>query len=503
MEKYVLEMKNIIKTFPGVKALKGVDFKVKQGEVHALMGENGAGKSTLIKVLTGLHPKDSGKIIFNGQSINPSTPLEAQELGISTIYQELNLIPHLSIYENIYLGREPKKGKLIDWKKAKEESHKLMKNIGVDIDVNQKLGHQSTAVQQMVAISRALAINARLVVMDEPTSSLDKNEVKLLFNVISRLKKQGIAIIFISHRFEEIYEICDRATILKDGDLEGDYDLVDLPELKLIEKMVGREIQENRDIRIAETKSKSSNGIICSLSNASTDKLKNINLEIKKGEIVGLAGLLGSGRTEVGRLIFGADMLDEGQIEIDEDVVRIKSLRQTIAQGFALIPEDRRVEGIIPNMSVKENITLATLSNISNLGVISRKKQDEIANKYIKDLLIKTPSPNQSVKLLSGGNQQKVILARWLSTNPRLIILDEPTRGIDIGAKSEIENLIGKLADDGISVLIISSELPELIRNCDRIVVLNDGNIMKELTGEDMTQDNIMKAITEKNEIFN
>lgn len=497
MVDYVLEMKEIVKTFPGVKALKGVDFKVQPGEIHALMGENGAGKSTLIKVLTGLHTKDSGEIIFEGQAVNPSTPLEAEQIGISTIYQELNLIPHLTIYENIYLGREPKKGSLIDWKREISDSQKLLNDIGLDIDVKQKLGEQSTAVQQMVAISRALAVNAQLVVMDEPTSSLDKSEVKLLFNVINRLKEQGIAVIFISHRFEEIYEICDRVTILKDGDLEGDYDLVDLPELKLIEKMVGREIEENREIR--QPSSKKYNEVVCSLINASTNKLKDVNLEINRGEIVGLAGLLGSGRSEIGTAIFGADMLDKGQIKIDENVVKIKSLRQTIARGFALIPEDRRVSGIIPNMSVKDNISLANFSNISKSGVISKKKQDEIANKYISDLQIKTPTPDQAVKLLSGGNQQKVILARWLCTNPRLIILDEPTRGIDIGAKAEVENLIGKLADDGISVLLISSDMPELIRNSDRIVVLNDGNVMKELVGEEMTQDNIMKAITEKN----
>lgn len=497
MVDYVLEMKGIVKTFPGVKALKGVDFKVQPGEIHALMGENGAGKSTLIKVLTGLHTKDSGEIIFEGQAVNPSTPLEAEQIGISTIYQELNLIPHLTIYENIYLGREPKKGSLIDWKREIRDSQKLLNDIGLEIDVKQKLGEQSTAVQQMVAISRALAVNAQLVVMDEPTSSLDKSEVKLLFNVINRLKEQGIAVIFISHRFEEIYEICDRVTILKDGDLEGDYDLVDLPELKLIEKMVGREIEENREIR--QSSSNKYNEAVCSLINASTAKLKDVNLEINRGEIVGLAGLLGSGRSEIGTAIFGADMLDKGQIKIDENVVKIKSLRQTIARGFALIPEDRRVSGIIPNMSVKDNISLANFSNISKSGVISKKKQDEIANKYIADLQIKTPTPDQAVKLLSGGNQQKVILARWLCTNPRLIILDEPTRGIDIGAKAEVENLIGKLADDGISVLLISSDMPELIRNSDRIVVLNDGNVMRELVGEEMTQDNIMKAITEKN----
>lgn len=496
MVDYVLEMKDIVKTFPGVKALNGVGFKVKQGEVHALMGENGAGKSTLIKVLTGLHTKDSGEIIFNGMAVNPSTPLEAEQIGISTIYQELNLIPHLTIYENIYLGREPKKGSLIDWKKEIRDSQKLLNEIGLNIDVKQRLGRQSTAVQQMVAISRALAVNAQLVVMDEPTSSLDKSEVKLLFNVINRLKEQGIAVIFISHRFEEVYEICDRVTILKDGDLEGDYDLVDLSELKLIEKMVGREIEENREIR--QSTPKMSNPEVCSLINVSTDKLKDVNLEINRGEIVGLAGLLGSGRSEIGTAIFGADMLDKGQIKIDENIVKIKSLRQTIARGFALIPEDRRVSGIIPNMSVKDNISMANFSNISKSGVISKKKQAEIANKYIESLQIKTPNPDQPVKLLSGGNQQKVILARWLCTNPRLIILDEPTRGIDIGAKAEIENLISELADDGISVLLISSDMPELIRNSDRIVVLNDGNVMKELTGEEMTQDNIMKAITEK-----
>lgn len=499
MDKYLLDMQAVTKSFTGVKALKGVDFKVKAGEVHALMGENGAGKSTLIKILTGIHAMDSGEIKFNGSSINPSTPLEAQALGISTIYQELNLIPYLSICENIFLGREIRKNRIIQWKSIEREAQKLMRSIGIDIDVKQRLNTQSTAIQQMVAIARALSINAKLVVMDEPTSSLDKNEVKLLFQVIEKLKKDHISIIFISHRFEEIYQICDRITILKDGELEGEYELSELPEIELVTKMVGRPLQEieKRPVSASGTETGVS---ISELVQASNSKLRKVNVSIKKGEVLGLAGLLGSGRTELGRALFGADPLEEGEIRIDGRKERLTSVRQTIRHGFALCPEDRRVEGIIPNMSVRENITLTLLPKISRMGIVSRKRQNEIVDAFIKSLKIKTPSPDQAVKYLSGGNQQKVVLARWLCTDPRLIILDEPTRGIDVGAKAEIEKLIREFAAKGISVLMISSDLPELIRNSDRIAVMNDGRVVKELVGEQISQEHIMTAITDKEE---
>src|SRR5690606_27145296 len=493
MEDYLLKMRAITKSFTGVQALRGVDFKVRKGEVHGLMGENGAGKSTLIKVLTGIHTKDSGDIHFDGEDIDPKTAIHAQELGISTIYQELNLIPYLSIKENIFLGREQRKRGFIDWKQTEIEAQKLMTYLGLDIDVNLILNTQSTAIQQMVSIARALAINTKLLVMDEPTSSLDKKEVQILFEVMEKLKQEQISIIFISHRFEEVYRICDRLTILKDGELEGEYAIEELPEIELVSKMVGRPVQELEKRKKGSKKRRHEESLV-SLEKAKNHKLKDVTLDIHKGEVLGLAGLLGSGRTEVGRALFGADLLEAGHVSIDGKGIRVTSIRQTIKEGFSLVPEDRRTEGIIPNMSVRENITLVLLPKLSRMGIISRKKQEQIVDEFIKSLKIKTPSVDQHVKYLSGGNQQKVILARWLCTKPRLIVLDEPTRGIDVGAKAEIEKIIRELADEGISSLFISSELPELIRNSDRIAVMKDGKVVKVLRDAKMSQENIMAA---------
>lgn len=498
----ILEMKNITKEFPGVKALQGVDFSVAKGEIHALMGENGAGKSTLIKILTGIYSKDSGTITFEGKDINPTTSLEAQQLGISPIYQELNLIPYLSICENIFLGREIKKGHKIDWKQTKKEAEKILNNMGIDIDVTQNLNTQSTAIQQMVSIARALAINAKLVVMDEPTSSLDKKEVKILFEVIKNLQKRNIAIIFISHKLDEVYEICDKITILKDGELEGEYMAAELPEIELISKMIGRDAKEITERPKSNYIPDSNQVPICELEGISNYKLRDIDLSIKKGEVIGLAGLLGSGRTEIAKTIFGADLVESGNIKVNGEEIRIKNQRDAIKEGFALCPEDRRMEGIIPNMSVRENITLVLLPKLSKLGIVNRKKQDQIVDKFIKDLGIRTPHAQQKVKNLSGGNQQKVVLARWLCTTPKMVILDEPTRGIDVGAKGEIEQIIRELAKDGLGVLMISSEMAEVVRNSDRVAVMRDGRKIKELLGEDINQDNIMVTIAEGHEAF-
>lgn len=499
----LLEMKNISKSFPGVKALKGVDFKVGIGEVHALMGENGAGKSTLIKILTGIYTRDSGEIIFEGKNISPNTALQAQQYGISTIYQELNLVPYLSVSENIFLGREPKKNGVIDWREVERQSDIILKDMGITVDVKQPLYEQSTAVQQMVAIARAISINARLVVMDEPTSSLDEKEVEVLFDVIRKLKEKGISVVFVSHRLDEIFEICDKATILKDGELVEELFIKDITKLDLISKMIGRDAAAIVNYKKDYNASKISDEVVCKAKNIQRGvKLNGIDLEIRKGEVVGLAGLLGSGRTELAKVLFGADAYDEGEIEVDGEKVKFKLPKDAIDKGFAFCSEDRKVEGIIPHMSVKENITLALLPKISKMGVISRKKQDEIVEKYIKRLGIKTPHANQLIRNLSGGNQQKVLLARWLCTHPKLVILDEPTRGIDVGAKSEIECLIQELAAEGISVLMISSELEELIRGCDRVVVIRDGKKMKELVAEEISEDNIMKAIAQGHQAF-
>lgn len=498
---HLLEMTGIVKSFPGVKALKGVDFRVKRGEVHALMGENGAGKSTLIKILTGIHTRDAGKMLLDGHEIHPVTSMDAQNLGISTIYQELNLIPYMSICENIFLGREPKRKSGIDWKKIEQESIRLLEYIGLQIDVRQMLNRQSTAVQQMVAIARALAVNAKLIVMDEPTSSLDKNEVKLLFDVIHKLKSDQISVVFVSHRLEEIYEICDSITILKDGVLEGEYETAKLPEFELVSKMVGHDVSQLQENVVSDRLEVPSDRPFLKLSGAYTQKLQGADIDIREGEILGLAGLLGSGRTEVAKAIFGVDPLEQGSIHLDGQNRNIRTPKDAIAWGLALCPEDRRVEGIIPNMSVKENITLVMLPKLTKLGIVSRKTQNEIVERFIKSLSIKTPHPDQAVKNLSGGNQQKVLLARWLCTDPKLMIMDEPTRGIDVGAKSEIEQLIQGLPDKGISVLMISSELPEILRNCSRILVMNDGRRVAELTGDRISQKHIMSAIAEKREL--
>lgn len=498
----LLEMKGIVKSFPGVRALKGVDVLVNKGEIHALMGENGAGKSTLIKTLTGIYQKDEGSIIFDGKSINPKTVMEAQKEGISTIYQELNLVPFQSVYENMYLGREPrKKSGIIDRNQMKSDTKSILEDMGIHIDVTRPLKEYGTAVQQMVAIGRAISINAKLVIMDEPTSSLDKKEVSVLFKVIRRLKEKGIAVIFISHRLDEIFDICERVTVLKDGELSGAMGIEELDQLKLISYMIGKEAKQLERLKSGyDFEGKED---VAALKNIHQGvRLNGIGIEIKKGEVLGLAGLLGAGRTELAKVMFGATQPDEGEILWYGKKNRFKSPRDAIRVGMGFCTEDRKVEGIIPHLSVKENMTIALLPQISKMGVVNKKEQDQIVKKYIDRLKIKTPSPNQPIRNLSGGNQQKVLLARWLCMNPKLVIMDEPTRGIDVGAKAEIETLIQELAGNGISVLMISSEISELQRNCDRVVVMREGVKVAELIDTEINQDNIMEAIAMSGKAF-
>lgn len=491
----LVEMKGIVKTFPGVKALKGVDFSVAKGEVHALMGENGAGKSTLIKTLTGIYQKEAGTILFEGKEINPRSTIEAQHEGISTIYQELNLSPFQTVYENLYLGREPiTKFGTVDRKKMIADSQRVLEDLGIHVDVTQPLLKYGTAVQQMVAIGRAISINAKLVIMDEPTSSLDTKEVAVLFGVIRKLKAKGIAVVFISHRLDEIFVICERVTILKDGALAGSLAIEELDQLKLISYMIGREAKQlertKTDYAFADTEE------IASMKDIRQGvRLNGIGIDIKKGEVLGLAGLLGSGRSELAKVLFGATHPDTGDIFWMSEKRKFKSPGDAIKLGIGFCTEDRKVEGIIPHLSVKENMTIALLPKISKMGVVSKKQQDAVVSEYIKRLDIKTPSANQPIRNLSGGNQQKVLLARWLCMNPKLVIMDEPTRGIDVGAKEEIEGLIQELAASGISVLMISSEIAELERNCDRVVVMREGVKLKELVGRGIHQDAIMEAI--------
>ncbi|MEB3102462.1 sugar ABC transporter ATP-binding protein [Ferviditalea candida] len=504
MSNPLLKMRDIKKIFPGVIALDGVELTLEHGEVHALMGENGAGKSTLIKILTGAYQKDGGTIHFDQREVNFRTPMEAQLGGISTIYQEVSLIPYLSVTENIFMGREPKNNwGIVDWKTAHREAEAILEDMGIHIDVRRPVHDLSAAVQQMVSIARAVSMKAKLVVMDEPTSSLDDQEVNVLFGVINKLKSEGVSIIYVSHRLDEIYAVCDKITVLRDGKYVGTWPIEELPQIKLIAHMIGKSESEVEKLsKGKEAASKIHEKVVIQLEGIKKGKkVQNISFEIHRGEVLGLAGLLGSGRTETAKLIFGADQPEQGSLQIAGQNRKFKNPRDAIASGIGFVSENRKTEGIIPNMSVRENITIASLSKISKFGFISRKKQSEIVSRFIDRLNIKTPNADQKIKNLSGGNQQKVLLARWLALEPKLLILDEPTRGIDVGAKAEIHALIDELAQQGLSILMISSEFDELIQNTDRIVILRDGKKIGEVDGSERTEDRIMHIIAENNSV--
>jgi ABC-type sugar transport system ATPase subunit len=496
-------MRNVSKTFPGVQALKNVNFSIGYGEVHGLMGENGAGKSTLIKILTGVYHKDknSDRIEFEGKEINPLTPLQAQELGISTIYQEVNLVPYLSVSENISLGREPRKNGFIDWNQVHRRAEDLLNGMGITIDVKKPVNKYGAAVQQMTAIARAISINAKLIVMDEPTSSLDTEEVNILFDVIRKLKERKISVLFISHRLNEVFDITEKITILKDGELVGEYKTPELDKASLVSLMIGKDFDYGNLARKEAVYT--GTDIFCGAKKIKQGAwLKGIDINIGKGEILGIAGLLGSGRTELAKVLFGDALPDTGTIEVNGKEVHFKIPTDAIKLNFAFCTEDRKAEGIMPQMSLKQNMTLANLPGISRFGVISGVKEKEVVNRFIERLQIKTYGHNQRMDTLSGGNQQKVLLGKWLCTKPDFIILDEPTRGIDVGAKAEIEKLIREMAAEGISVLMISSELIELVRNCDRVVVIREGRKLGELTGEEISEGNIMAIIAREHTSF-
>ncbi|HET7626794.1 MAG TPA: sugar ABC transporter ATP-binding protein [Bacillales bacterium] len=500
----LLEMDHIKKSFPGVKALDDVTFEMEKGEVHALMGENGAGKSTLIKILTGVYGKDEGTVVFDGEEVNFQSALDAQLNGISTIYQEISLSPFLSVTENIFMGREPKKRwGSIDWKRAHQESEAILKDMGIEVDVRTPVSELSAAVQQMVSIARAISMKAKLVVMDEPTSSLNDQEVQILFKVIRKLKSEGVSILYISHRLDEIYSVCDRISVLRDGHYIGTWLVQELNQIQLISHMIGRTEEEVEKL----SKQKAANisddeEVIVELKGISQgNKVKSVDLHIRKGEVLGLAGLLGSGRTETAQVIFGVHGADKGQVLFMGEEKHLKAPYDAVKLGIGYCSEERKSEGIIPNMSVKENLTISMLPKISKWGILSRKTQNEIVERYIRNMGIKTPNANQKIKNLSGGNQQKVLLARWLATNPKLLILDEPTRGIDVGAKAEIHSLIADMAKEGLSILMISSEFEELVHHTDRIAVIRDGEKVGELTGEDRNEKQIMQMIASSSRI--
>jgi simple sugar transport system ATP-binding protein len=492
----LLEVRGLTKEFPGVKALAGVDFTARPGEIHALMGENGAGKSTLIKVLTGVYPRDSGEIRLQGRLINARSPREAQALGISTVYQEVNLIPFLSLAENICLGRQPRRLGGIDWPEIHRRAEHALARLGLTLDVGQTLADCSIAVQQLVAIARALDISAPLLILDEPTSSLDEKEVAELFRVLRKLKSEGLGIVFVTHFLDQVYTISDRITVLRNGRFLGEYEAATLPRLKLISLMLGRDVSElDFHPPPASGRRPEAAPLLQLRRLGRKGALEAIDLSVTGGEIVGLAGLLGSGRTETARLVFGLDSPDHGVMEIDGRPVVLRSPRQAIALGFGLCPEDRKSSAIIPSLSVRENIVLALQANQGWLRFVAPVQQAALAERFIKALNIRTPDAEQPVRLLSGGNQQKVILARWLASHPRLLILDEPTRGIDVGAKSEIEKLMARLTSEGMAILFISSDLEELVRNSHRIAVLRDRRKVAELEGDAISESAVMHAI--------
>ena len=493
----LLQLRNVRKTFPGVVALDGVDFVARRGEIHSLMGENGAGKSTLIKVLTGAYRRDGGQMLLDGSKIDPRSPLEAQQLGISTVYQEVNLIPTLSVAENIFLGRQPVKWGRIDWKQIRRRSEEALARLNLQIDVGRQLSSYSIAIQQMVAIARALDFQAKLLILDEPTSSLDAGEVQRLFAVMRRLRDEGLGIVFVSHFLDQVYAISDRITVLRNGKLVGEYRTAELPRDQLIARMMGRDLAEfETQAHHVQTAARSQCTPFVSVRNfGRSGMIEPFDLEVRPGQVVGLAGLLGSGRTETARLLFGVDAADSGTVQINGERTQLSSPRAAIRHGFAFCPEDRKTSGIIPDLSVRENIALALQARNGIFKSLSLAQQNAIADRYIKALGIATPHAEQAINNLSGGNQQKAILARWLATNPKLLILDEPTRGIDVGAKAEIQKLTLALVKEGMAILFISSELEEVVRVSDRVEVLRDRKFVGELNRGQISEQAIMRMI--------
>ncbi len=492
----ILEMKGITIQFPGVKALDNVDFSLRAGEIHSLLGENGAGKSTLIKCLTGVNRKDAGQILLDGQEINPAGPSEAMELGISTVFQEVNLCPNLSVAENIFVGRQPMKRGQINWREINSRASELMSRFHLDIDVTRPLSYYSTAIQQMTSIARAVDVKAKILILDEPTSSLDENEVQLLFSVMRELKAQGMGIIFITHFLDQIYAVSDRMTILRNGHLVGTYDINELSKVELVTKMVGKDMDVIFNLKRAEVKP-DAEFMLKAEHVGDSSHIQDISINLKKGELIGFAGLLGSGRTETAEILFGASRATKGEIYVDGEKTELRQPFDAIKARIAFCPEDRKRDGIIGDLSIRENIMLAVQSRKGFMKPMTFQEQTDLANKYIKLLGIATPDCEKKAGELSGGNQQKVILARWMAAQPKILILDEPTRGIDIGAKAEIQRLMLEMCGEGVSVIFISSELDEIIRCSNRIIIMRDREKVAEVNGESCTQQDILKIIAE------
>ncbi len=490
----------VSKIFPGVRALDGVDFELRRGEIHALMGENGAGKSTLIKVLTGVYPRDGGTITLGGETIEPRSPQHAQQLGISTVYQEVNLVPGLSVAENIYLGRQPTRFGKVRWREMNRRAREAVGRLGLSLDVKRPVDGYSIAIQQMVAIARVLDFSAQVLVLDEPTSSLDANEVAQLFAVMRQLAGQGLGIIFVTHFLDQVYEVSDCITVLRNGKLVGSYAKADLPRLELIGRMMGREASEVSAMQHAPKAASTRDGKTVLLEARGVGRKGSVepfDLDVRAGEVIGLAGLLGSGRTETLRLLFGVDRRDRGEIAVHGKPATLRHPRQAIGVGLGFTPEDRKVAGIVPELSIRENIILVLQSRRGWLRKISRRKQKQIADQFIKALNIATPDAEKQIRLLSGGNQQKAILARWLAARPEVLMMDEPMRGIDVGAKFEIAKLMDRLCGEGMGIVFVASELEEIVRSSHRVIVLRDRKQVGELTGERISEANIMATIAQ------
>lgn len=495
-ENSVLEMRHIYKSFPGVRALQNVDFTLCKGEIHALMGENGAGKSTLIKVLTGVYGKDEGEIYLEGSEkpVSIKSPQDAQNLGISTVYQEITLCPNLTVAENMYIGRG--KSKLTNWKKMNADADRILENLGIPAKASQQLSDCSIAIQQMVAIARAVDMDCKVLILDEPTSSLDESEVEKLFKLMRDLKARGVGIIFVTHFLDQVYEVCDKITVLRDGQLVGEYVIEELPRVKLVAKMLGKELNDVEEIKDENQVYQGEDEYVFEAEGLQSDAgIKPFDFHIKKGEVNGFTGLLGSGRSECVRAIFCADKVIGGKVKMNGKEVKLSKPLDAMKAGIAYLPEDRKIDGIVGDLSVRDNIILAAQVLKGFFKPFSKAEANKFADEYIKLLEIKTASADTPIKSLSGGNQQKVILGRWLLTHPEYLILDEPTRGIDIGTKIEIQKLVLKLASEGMSVTFISSETDEMLRTCSRLVVMRDRKVVGELSGSDLTQSKVMETI--------
>ena len=500
MAQPILEMTGISKTFPGVTALADVDFRLFPGEVHAVMGENGAGKSTLIKVLTGVYLADAGRIVLDGRPVAFSGPLQAQQAGVSTLYQEINLCPNLSVAENIFIGREPRRAGMIHWSAMRRQAAELLArlDLDLDLDVGASLASYSLAVQQLVAIMRAVDLSTKVLILDEPTSSLDPREVEQLFTVMRRLKDDGVAILFVSHFVEQVYAISDRMTVLRNGRKVGEYRTSELGQRELVSLMLGGELGALEELEKRQQRRDSADDTpyLVASGVGRSGAIAPYDLSMRPGEVVGLAGLLGSGRTEAVRLLFGADRADSGTITVDGQPTTVRTPRSAIARHIAFLPENRKSEGLIAELSVRENIVLALQAARGWTRPLPPRRRDELVERYIDQLRITPSDPDTLVRNLSGGNQQKVLLARWLATDPTVLILDEPTRGIDVGAKAEIQRLVATLAEQGKAVLFISAELDEVLRLSDRIMVLRDRQMISELTNDaDLSADDVMATI--------